>query len=107
MSDIAIESQGTTIAIGDVGSPAGFTDIPEVRSIGGPDGQANWIDTVHNAIRAAYSARTQKQFRIVYTDGKIWEFEGYVVGFQASNEVDGVTRADVTIRITGAIRQVN
>lgn len=138
MSDIAIESQGTTIAVGNVGSPADYVTIPEVRSIGGPDGQANWIDTtdlsstgkegrpglkdegqvrlgifyvptntVHATLRAAYSARTMKQFKITFTDGEVWEFDGYVIGFPSNNEVDSVTKADVTIRITGAIREVN
>jgi hypothetical protein len=138
MSDIAIESQGTNIYVGATGSPADYALIPEVRSIGGPDGQANMIDTtdlastakefrpglkdegqirlgifyvptntVHQTLRSAYSARTQKQFKIVYTDGEIWEFDGYVTGFSVNNEVDNVTRGDVTIKITGAIREVN
>lgn len=45
MSDIALEAQGITLDVGDTGSPPTFTNIPEIRSIGGPDGQANWIDT--------------------------------------------------------------
>lgn len=44
MSDSAYESQGVTIDLGDAGSPPAFTNIPEVRSISGPDGQANWMD---------------------------------------------------------------
>ena len=39
MSDSAIPTQGTKIYIGDVGSPDGFTAIPEVRSISGPNEQ--------------------------------------------------------------------
>lgn len=45
MSDLALEAQGMKIYLGDVGSPNAFAEIPEVRSINGPDGQAGWIDT--------------------------------------------------------------
>ena len=45
MSDAALESQGMTIDIGSTGSPGDWVNIVEVRSIGGPDGQANWMDT--------------------------------------------------------------
>lgn len=45
MSDIALESQGMKIYLGDIGSPPAFVEIPEVRSIGGPDGQTPWKDT--------------------------------------------------------------
>lgn len=45
MSDIALEAQGMKIYVGDFGSPENYSNIPEVRSIAGPDGQASWIDT--------------------------------------------------------------
>lgn len=45
MSDIALEAQGMKVYVGDVGSPNQFVEIPEIRSINGPDGQAGWIDT--------------------------------------------------------------
>ena len=38
MSSSALESQGMLIKRGDGASPEVFTTIPEVRSIGGPDG---------------------------------------------------------------------
>jgi hypothetical protein len=40
MSTNALESQGMKIYVGDSGSPEAFAAIPEVKSIGGPDGQA-------------------------------------------------------------------
>lgn len=140
MSDIALEAQGMKIYVGDAGSPPNLTEIPEVRSIAGPDGQASWIDTtdlastgkegrpglkdegqirlslfyvpdnsVHTTLRNAFSARTLKRFGIDFTDTAPitkWEFDGYVMGFSVRGEVDGAIQADVTIRITGAITQV-
>ena len=41
MSTNAISAQGTKFYVGDVGSPQGFTAIPEVKTIGGPSGQRN------------------------------------------------------------------
>lgn len=141
MSDIAQEAQGMKIYLGTVGSPADYAEIPEVRSIGGPDGQSTWIDTtdlssvakegrpglkdegqirlsifyvpdntVHAALRSAWSARTKKQFKMEFTDTapvKTWEFAGYVTSFSVRGEVDNVVQADVTVRITDAITENN
>lgn len=140
MSDIALESQGITIDLGTAGSPPAFANIPEVKSIAGPDGQANWMDTtdlnstgkegrpglkdegqirlrlfyvpdnaVHASLRTNYSNRTQCPIRITFTDtapATIWEADVFVTGFQVAAEVDAPLTAEVTMRITGAIRQV-
>lgn len=45
MSNNALGAQGLKLAFGDTGSPNNFSDIPELFSIGGPDGQSSWIDT--------------------------------------------------------------
>ena len=44
MSSNAILSQDTVIAVSQDESPPSFSDIPEVRTIGGPDGSAPTID---------------------------------------------------------------
>jgi predicted secreted protein len=44
MSVNAVEAQGTKIRVSADGSPPSFSDIPEVRTIGGPDGSAPTID---------------------------------------------------------------
>lgn len=44
MSSNAVQSQGTKIRVSADGSPPSFSDIPEVRTIGGPDGSAPTID---------------------------------------------------------------
>lgn len=45
MADQALDAQGTKIYVGDTGSPNQFVEIPEVRSLRGPDGSASWMDT--------------------------------------------------------------
>lgn len=44
MSSSAIEAQGTKFRVSADGSPPSFSDIPEIRTIGGPDGSAPTID---------------------------------------------------------------
>lgn len=140
MSNSALESQGMTLSVSPSGSPQSFVAIPEIRSIAGPDGQANWIDTTdldstskegrpglkdngslrlsihylpdnaaHTTLKSAFDNRTLKSWQAVFTDSTstTWEFDGYVLGFAIRNEVDGVTMADITIRITGDISEVS
>lgn len=44
MSTSAIEAQGTKFYVAALGSPPDFSAIPEIRTIGGPDGSAPTID---------------------------------------------------------------
>lgn len=44
MSSNAVEAQGTKVRVSADGSPPSFSDIPELRTIGGPDGSAPTID---------------------------------------------------------------
>lgn len=44
MSTNAIPAQGTKFAVSAAGSPPSFANIPEIRTIGGPDGSAPTID---------------------------------------------------------------
>ena len=44
MSTSAILSQGTKLAVSANASPPSYSDIPELRTIGGPDGTAPTID---------------------------------------------------------------
>jgi hypothetical protein len=41
-------------------------------------------------------------WRILYPDGSIWTFDGYVVGIAPSAKLDGDLTAEITIRPTGA-----
>jgi predicted secreted protein len=44
MSTSAILAQGTRFAVSADGSPPSFSNIPEIKTIGGPDGSAPTID---------------------------------------------------------------
>jgi len=61
MSSNALVSQGMTIAISDAASPEVYTSIPDVTSIGGPDGEASEIDTTD-------LDSTAKEFRLGLID---------------------------------------
>lgn len=136
MSSNAIESQGTKFYVGDVGSPDNKQAVPEIKTLGGPDGQATLIDVsdldstgkewkpglkdegqitlgmmyiptnaVHAILRDAFSDRTLKSFRIEFSNGTTWDFNGYVTGFAANNGVDEVNMANVTVKVTGSITE--
>src|SRR6185436_15217948 len=44
MSSNAILAQGTKFAVSAAGSPPSFSNIPEIKTLGGPDGSAPTID---------------------------------------------------------------
>lgn len=44
MSSNAISAQGTVFAVSPAGSPPVWANIPEIKSLGGPDGSAALID---------------------------------------------------------------
>ena len=80
----------------------GLKDEGQVRM------QINYVpdNTVHTTLRNAFSNRTKKAIRIIFTDTAPttkWDFPAYVTGFQVRAEVDGVLMADVTLRIADAI----
>ncbi|HKO89129.1 MAG TPA: phage tail tube protein [Burkholderiales bacterium] len=67
-------------------------------------------NAVHQALRAAWSNRTKLDFQIEFADlspQTKWYFQGYVSGFSATGAVDGVLEGSITLKITGAISQVN
>jgi predicted secreted protein len=136
MSTDAILAQGTLFAVSANASPPSFSNIPEIRTIGGPDGTAPTIDVtdldstareyvlglkdegafslgimyipanaVHAELRAAWANRTEKRFRVTFTDSgtTVWEFNGFVTGFSQNAAVDTVIEATVGIKITGSI----
>ena len=63
----------------------------------------------HLTLRSAFTARTKKQFRLTFNDTApvtIWEFDAYVTGLQIAADVDAPITADVTLKISEAIRVV-
>ena len=65
-------------------------------------------NAAHAALRAARAAQALTGFQIAFTDSPItyWQFNGFVLGFEISNSVDDVTKASVTIRVSGAVTEV-
>ena len=61
----------------------------------------------HAALRAARAGQTLTGFQITFTDSPEtnWQFNGFVLGFEISNAVDDVTKASVTIRVSGAVTE--
>ena len=65
----------------------------------------NWAptDTGQLAVVAARKARTEKDFKITYSDDSTATFKGYVLGLSSSGSVDGKIDGSVTIRITDEV----
>lgn len=62
-------------------------------------------NTVHAGLKTDRTNRTLRNFTLTFTDSPAttWSFSAYVQGLAVSNDVDGVTTASVTLRISGAI----
>jgi len=65
----------------------------------------NWepSDTGQQAVIAARKARTEKDFKITYSDSSTATFKGYVLGLSSSGAVDGKIDGSITIRITDEV----
>lgn len=66
-------------------------------------------DTQHAQLFSDFSASTEtaRNYRITFTDSPntTWTFNAYVANFSISNGLDGVTTADVSLRIKGTITE--
>jgi len=106
----------------DIKPPALSADTEEVTHQGSPDGWKEYIvtlldggevsfdinfiptDTTHNAaagLLADYSARTKRNWKVVFPDGTAWQFAAYVTGFEPDAPVGGKLAASVTLKVTG------
>lgn len=68
-----------------------------------------WIPTnaVHSGLRTDRANQTLRNFKIIFTDSPqtTWSFSAFVLGLEISNSVDEVTRASVTLRVSGSVTQ--
>jgi hypothetical protein len=64
-------------------------------------------NAVHAAMRTARANQTLTTFRIKFTDSPntVWTFTAFVLGFEVSNSVDDVTKASMTLRVSGSITE--
>ena len=62
-------------------------------------------NAVQKALRTARAAQTLETFKITLTDSpqSTYTFTAYVTGWSLSTGVDDVTKASVTVEITGAV----
>ena len=71
--------------------------------------QMAWIptNTVHSGLRTDRTNQTLRNFQINFTDSPstTWAFAAFVLGLELTNSVDEVTRATVTLRVSGAVTQ--
>ena len=81
------------------------------KKVGLPDeGQltlaVNWClatDSGQQAASVARKDRTEKNFKLTFSDDSTAEFTGYVLGLSASGAVDDKVSGSITIEITGAV----
>ncbi len=70
----------------------------------------NWIptNTQHAELRTQRTNGTLTYFELTFTDSPVtkWRFSAFVLGLELSNSVDDVTKASVTLRISGAITEL-
>ena len=122
-TDAATATPAAWIEIGEVNTwdgPGGSASMYETthlgstakeKQIGLPDeGQVtlsiNWIqdtDAGQQAAKTARAARTEKDFRITFSDASTATFSGYVLGLTSSGGVDDKVAGSITIEITGAV----
>lgn len=65
----------------------------------------NWepSDNGQQAARTARANRTEKSFRLTYTDNSTATFDGYVMGMSSSGGVDNKVSGSITIEISGPV----
>ncbi len=64
-------------------------------------------NTVHAQLRTDRANQTLAVYRITFTDSPqtTWTFTAYCLGFEVSNAVDDVTKASITLRVSGSITE--
>lgn len=62
-----------------------------------------FTDPTHQDLIESWVSGTVDEFEIVFPDGVVWSFDGYVINVSPDAPVDGVQRATVTVRQTGGI----
>lgn len=60
-------------------------------------------DTGQEACLAARAARTERNFKVTYTDDTVQTFAGYVLQFSTTGGVDDKVNGSITVEITGSV----
>jgi len=122
-TDTATGTPASWIEVGEVNTwdgPGGSATMYETTHLGStakekmvglPDeGQItlglNWdldADSGQQAAMTARNGRTEKNFRLTFSDSSTATFAGYVLGMSSSGSVDDKVSGSITIEITGAV----
>lgn len=66
-------------------------------------------NTQHAQLRSDFNSATEvaRNYRLTFTDSPntLWTFSAYVATLSVSNSLDGVTTANVTLRVKGSITE--
>lgn len=63
-------------------------------------------DTGQQRMYALRNSQAEGAFRVTYPNGTVDTFNGYVLEFSTSGQVDDVLKAKATVEITGAVTRV-
>ena len=58
-------------------------------------------ELTHTSLISALESKTLSAFDLKFTDGTMWEFNAYVIGFEPTAPVEGALTASVTLKIDG------
>lgn len=59
----------------------------------------------HKDLLNDITQRATRSYKMIYPDsgGTVWQFAGFMKGFNITSDVDGVLEADVDFRVSGAL----
>jgi hypothetical protein len=127
VASTAIDTFGTTLTldgvpvtqIQDISGPDLSTDTDEITNHSSPGQVEEFIATIkrtgqitfplvydpanagHQALYAAWSAKTLDEYVLTYPDGSTWTFDAYCIGFGNNAPVAGHLGGDVVLRPSG------
>jgi predicted secreted protein len=87
---------------------ASRTYIATLKDGGEPTYEVNWVadNATHQQIQADYDSGVARNFRIVYPDNEMDSFAAIITNLTFPSPVDGVRRANLTLRTTGLVSDV-
>jgi hypothetical protein len=92
------ELDGTELASTAKEYEGGLADYGEATA----EVNVDYTDAGQNAVRARYADQVSVDFQVVYSDGTVAAFTGFVKRYEENTGVDAFVTAPITIRKTGA-----
>ena len=65
-------------------------------------------NAIHSAMRNDFISASSpvRNWRMLFVNGKRWDFAGYIAAFPGSTQPDSVQKSSMTIRLSGAVVEV-